>query len=82
MLIHDDDVLIYWCMAGFDSSDKERCLQVIVDKWMTIRGFSFAESMMEIYKQERNRWIKVTEDKVILWQLVGIIKYVMDKIIV
>ena len=55
MLIHDDDVLFDWCMAGFDSSDKERCLQVIVDKWITIRGFSFAESMMEIYKQKRNR---------------------------
>jgi len=55
MLISDDDVLFYWCMAGFESSDNERCLQFIVDKWITIRDFSFMSSMMEIYKQENNK---------------------------
>ena len=31
MLIHNDDVLFCWSMVGFDYSDNERCLQLIVD---------------------------------------------------
>ena len=55
MVVQDDDALFYWCMAGFDQDDNERCLQFIVNKWITIRGFSFASSIMEIYKQENKK---------------------------
>ena len=55
MVVHDDDDLFYWCMARFDQDDNERCLQFIVNKWITICGFSFASSIMEIYKQENKK---------------------------
>ena len=48
----DEDVVFYWCLLGYsDDEYAETCLNMIVNKWVTIRGFSFARSMMEMYKQ-------------------------------
>ena len=56
MVTNDDDVLFYWCIAGFGSDEEnEECLYNIINKWVTIRGFSFASSLMEIYKQENKK---------------------------
>ena len=55
MLIHDDDVLFYWCMAGFDSSDNERCLQLIVDKWISI--WIFLCRIHDGNLQTRKEWV-------------------------
>ena len=55
MLVNDDDVLFHWCIAGFEKDENARCLQHIVNKWITIRGFSFASSLMEMYKQENKK---------------------------
>ena len=55
-MVTNDDVLFHWCTAGFGSDEEnEECLYHIVNKWITIRGFSFASSLMEMYKQERYR---------------------------
>ena len=47
--------LFYWCLAGQNEDDEAscKCLEKIVEKWITIRGFSFAGNLMEIYKQEQ-----------------------------
>lgn len=52
-----DDVLFYWCLAGQIEGDEaaDRCLTMIIDKWITIRGFSFAKSILESYKQETKK---------------------------
>ena len=51
-IIEDEDVAFYWCLIGYaDDEFGEQCLDQIVDKWITIRGFSFAKSMLEMYKQ-------------------------------
>ena len=51
-IVEDEDVAFYWCLLGYsDDEYGETCLNMIVDKWVTIRGFSFARSMMEMYKQ-------------------------------
>ena len=55
MVVNDDDVLFHWCIAGFQKDENERCLHHIVNKWITIRGFSFASSLMEMYKQENKK---------------------------
>ena len=52
MLYTDDDVLFNWTMTG---SDDENLLQQIIKLWVTIRGFSFAKSIMEKYKQESKK---------------------------
>ena len=48
---------IAWCLAGQNEDDEasHKCLEKIVEKWITIRGFSFAGNLMEIYKQEQKK---------------------------
>lgn len=55
--IKDDDVLFYWCISSASMSQDcaNTLLEKIVNKWITIRGFSFAKTMLEIYKKETKR---------------------------
>ena len=57
MMVSDDDVLFYWILAGKIEGDEtaDKCLALMRDKWITIRGFSFAKSIMELYKQESKK---------------------------
>ena len=50
MVVTNDDVQFYWCLTG-DMEGGEICLEMIVPKWITIKGFSFGASIMEQYKQ-------------------------------
>ena len=52
-ILSNEDLLFDWQLAVglVDKSNSDKCLAKIVDKWIVIRGFSFAKSMMEIYKQ-------------------------------
>lgn len=56
-ILNDEDVLFHWCIAGQDEHNEaaNKCLERIVDKWITIRGHSFASSMMEMYKQQEKK---------------------------
>ena len=56
-VLNDENVLFYWCMAGQDEGDEnaQKCLEKMVEKWITIRGYSFASSIMEMYKQEQKK---------------------------
>lgn len=53
-LVDDSDVQFSWCIVGHEMDEEcsTECLEMIVNKWITIRGFSFAKSMVELYKQE------------------------------
>ena len=46
-----------WSMLCTGAGDKEKdeLLSRIVDLWFTIRGFSFARSWMEMFKQANRR---------------------------
>ena len=55
-LVDDSNVQFSWCLVGeMDEDSGTECLEMIVTKWVTIRGFSFAKSMMELYKQESKK---------------------------
>ena len=57
--VNDENVLFYWSLAGQDEYDKtcQHCLLKLVEKWLTIHGFSFAKNLMEIYEQsEKRHW--------------------------
>lgn len=41
-----------------DEEIRDKILAKIVEKWMTIRGFSFANSIMEMYKSETKKGTK------------------------
>jgi len=52
-LLCDDNLLFDWCFTSefiVDQAVADRCLERIVHKWFVIRGFSFSNSMMEMYK--------------------------------
>ena len=57
-ILSDDNLLFNWTFASeliVDQDVADRCLEKIVHKWFVIRGFSFSDSMMEIYKQESKK---------------------------
>jgi len=59
-ILNDDNILFNWCMADQDESDAiaQKCLEVIVDLWISIRGFSFVENIVEMYKQKEHKSTK------------------------
>ena len=52
-ILDDCDVQFHCCLACYDmdQSVSDTLLKTIVSKWVTIRGFSFAKSILERYKQ-------------------------------
>lgn len=55
LVFADSDVQFYWCLTGMaiEIGDEraEELLEMCIDKWITIRGFSFANSVLEMHKQ-------------------------------
>ena len=70
-VLNDADVLFYWCLAGQNEDDEVscKCLEKIIEKWITIRGFSFAGNLMEIYKQEQKKGTLTGKSKSLRSQL-------------
>ena len=54
---NNDEVLFHWCMLTAETadSDAEIILPMLIDLWVTIRGFSFAGSWLEIYKKKKKK---------------------------
>ena len=48
---------IYCRLAGLDETDEDNyeCCKMIVKGWVSIRRHSFADNIMEIYKQKEKR---------------------------
>lgn len=59
-IISNDDVQYHWSALAVNwDEEAEQLIKLIVEHWITIRGFSFVSAFMEMYKQ-RN---KCTIDK-------------------
>jgi len=56
-ILSNEDLLFSWAMAVglVDQSASDKCLAKIINTWVVIRGFSFAKSMMEMYKQSSKK---------------------------
>ena len=52
-VLEDENVQFHWCMLTTDIEDDKAkiLLTMIVDLFITVRGFSFTKSFMELYKQ-------------------------------
>ena len=53
-VMDNDDVLFQWCMLVTDISDTDAAhavLELLVNVWITICGFSFPSAWLELYKQ-------------------------------
>ena len=53
-VVDDDDVCFHWSIAsaGVEEDVVERLLEGVVKLYITVRGFSFASSVLEMYKKE------------------------------
>ena len=51
-VLEDEEVLFAWSIASVELDDKTSAilLKMIVELWLTIRGFSFAGAFIEQYK--------------------------------
>ena len=52
-IVGNDDVAFFWCLACIEAEEEEKkkLLSRSIGLWVTIRGFSFPHSWMEMYKQ-------------------------------
>ena len=52
-VLQDENVQFHWCMLTTDIEDDKAkvLLTMIIDLFITVRGFSFTKSFMEMYKQ-------------------------------
>ena len=66
----DENVLFFWSIVAVEwEEEKPVLLRMIIDLWITIRGFSFANSWLEMYKQENKKTVQ--KSKGVRKQLIG-----------
>lgn len=53
----DEDVQFHWTIVSVEMDDavSDTLLSLIINKWITIRGFSFANTILEMYKFQRKQ---------------------------
>lgn len=59
-VLKDIDVIYYWSLCQRELSEEERSelLTIVVDIFITIRGFSFARSFVEQFKQKQKKGVQ------------------------
>ena len=59
-LMYNDDVLFYWSIIGCDWEEEESAalLPMVVNLWITIRGFSYCSAWVEKYKAEHKKSVQ------------------------
>lgn len=56
-VLDNSDVLFNWCLASVDieEQDASTLFEAVISKFITIRGFSFSKSIVELYKQQHKK---------------------------
>ena len=56
----DEDVHFNWCItaADFGEAEEKILLEMIIELWVTIRGFSFVSGWIEQYKQANKKTLQ------------------------
>ena len=59
-VLKSNDVLFQWCLIAASSDDNTAALVLheIVDLYVKVRGFAFASSCLELYKQEHQKTLQ------------------------
>ena len=58
-ILRNDDLHFQWCIVAA-AIEHELLLQKIVDLYVTVRGFAFATSCLEMFKQAQHKTMKKT----------------------
>lgn len=64
----NDDILFYWSMltATWEENVAYKILTMIVDLWITIRGFSLASAWVEEFKAHNKKTLQKSNRKRLL----------------
>ena len=55
-VIDNEDVAFHWSIVAVEADEEEEILlEKIIELWVAIRGFSFARSWMEMFKQSTKK---------------------------
>ena len=56
----DEDVLFFWTIlsAEWEEEEEQALLSLVIELWITICGFSFARSFLEMYKQANKKSVQ------------------------
>ena len=58
-MLHNEDVLFYWSMISADWEEEgDVLLQMIIEHWVTVRGFSYTSASLEKYKQANKKTVQ------------------------
>ena len=59
-MYENKDVSFYWCTIAANWVDEEAdaLLRMMIEQWVTIRGFSYVSSFMEQYKKEHMKSVQ------------------------
>ena len=59
-----EEVLFHWCMLTAETEDKdaEVVLGMLVDMWITVRGFAFTSQWLEIYNREKKKCLQRSKE--------------------
>lgn len=61
-VLSSNDVLFHWCLIAASSDDVAALvLHGIVDLYVTVGGFAFASSCLELYKQAHQKTLQKKE---------------------
>lgn len=60
-IINNEDVKLHWSLISVNWVENEMLLNIIVNHWVTIRGFSFTGAFMEKYKQKHKKTVQKTK---------------------
>ena len=60
LIVKDEDDIFSWCLASasWEQEIADVLLKMIATHWVTVRGFSFAKSLIEIYKKHIKQTIQ------------------------
>ena len=56
-IMENEDVLFHWALrsAGWEIAEEQALLPLVIDMWVTMRGFSFASAWVERHKHITKR---------------------------
>lgn len=59
-ILEHDDLLAQWSdlSINWGKEESNKLLRLIVEHWMTVRGFSFTSAFMERYKQKHKKTVQ------------------------
>ena len=59
-IMESEEVLFHWCMLTAEAEDKDAqvVFGMLIEMWITVRGYSFTSQWLEVYKREKKKCLQ------------------------